>query len=101
MVLSWISRTLSPQIAENVVYIDIDIAQNLWEDWRERFSKGDHFRISYLLQDLHSTNHGEKNVNQFCTNLKIIWPELEFLRPIPNCVCNVPCNCVLSKIYAK
>jgi len=63
MFLSWISRTLSPQIAESVVYIDI--AQNLGEDLRDRFSKGDHFRISVLLQDLHSIKQGERNANKF------------------------------------
>ena len=54
MVLSWILRTLTPHIAESVVYIDI--AQNLGEDLRERFSKGDHFLISNLLQKWHSIN---------------------------------------------
>jgi len=54
MVPSWISITLTPQIIESVVYIDI--AQNLWEDLREEFYMGDHFWISDLLQELHSEN---------------------------------------------
>jgi len=52
MVLSWITRTLTPQIAESFVYIDD--AKILWEDLKERFSKGDYFKISYLLQEIHS-----------------------------------------------
>ncbi|KAF1880154.1 hypothetical protein Lal_00022283 [Lupinus albus] len=36
MVVSWISRSLSPQIAQGTDYIDN--AQDLWEDLRERFS---------------------------------------------------------------
>jgi len=37
MVLSWITRTLTPQISESVVYIDS--VRSLWEDFRERFTK--------------------------------------------------------------
>jgi len=41
------------------------------------------------------------NCNPFYTDLKILWEELEFLRPIPDCVCDTPCTCALSKIIAK
>ncbi|BAT79878.1 hypothetical protein VIGAN_02281900, partial [Vigna angularis var. angularis] len=52
MVLSWIIKTLSTQIAESVLYVDT--AQDLWEELKDRFSKGDYFKISDLLQDIHS-----------------------------------------------
>jgi len=32
---------------------------------------------------------------------KILWKELESLRPILNYTCDIPCNCVLSKIYIQ
>jgi len=38
MVISWVTRTLSEHIAQSVVYIKD--ARELWEDLRERFSKG-------------------------------------------------------------
>jgi len=47
MVLSWIIKTLSPQIAKSVIYVEE--AKELWEELKERFSKGDYFIISYLL----------------------------------------------------
>ncbi|WVZ08815.1 hypothetical protein V8G54_022161 [Vigna mungo] len=99
MALSWIIRTLSPQIAESVIYVEE--AKELWDELRERFSKGDYFKISDLLQDIHSIKQGEMSVNQFFTELKILWEELESLRPIPNCTCTVPCSCELSKISLK
>ncbi|XP_014506370.1 uncharacterized protein LOC106766128 [Vigna radiata var. radiata] len=43
MVLSWIIKTLSPQIAKSVIYVED--AQELWEELKERFSKGDHFKF--------------------------------------------------------
>ncbi|XP_017441022.1 uncharacterized protein LOC108346453 [Vigna angularis] len=52
MILSWITKTLSPQIAESVIYVEE--AKELWDELKERFSKGDHFKISDLLQDIHS-----------------------------------------------
>ena len=96
MVLSWINRTLSTQIFESVVYIDIE--KNLWDDLKERFSRGSHFRISDLLQEIHSIKQGERNVTQFYTDLKILWEELEYLRPIPRCTCGGTCQCDLSRI---
>jgi len=41
MVISWITRSITTQIAQSTVYIDN--AKELWEDLRERFSKGNHF----------------------------------------------------------
>ncbi|XP_014489927.1 uncharacterized protein LOC106752709 [Vigna radiata var. radiata] len=61
MVLSWIIKTLSAQIAESVVYVED--AQELWEELKERFSKGDHFKFSDLLQEIHSIKQGERSVN--------------------------------------
>ncbi|XP_047165962.1 uncharacterized protein LOC124835094 [Vigna umbellata] len=95
MVLSWITKTLSPQIVESVIYVEN--AQELWEELKERFSKGDHFKFSDLLQEIHSIKQGERTVNQYFTDLKTLWEELEFLRPIPSCSCKVPCSCDLSK----
>jgi len=99
MVLSWIVRTLSPQIAESVIYIES--ARDLWKDLKERFTKGDYFRISDLLQEIHSAKQGERNITQFFTDIKTIWEELEFLRPVPNCVCGKSCDCNISKIFIK
>ncbi|XP_019438846.1 PREDICTED: uncharacterized protein LOC109344537 [Lupinus angustifolius] len=47
MVVSWITRSLTQLIAQSIVYIDN--AQELWTDLKERFSKGDYFRLSDLM----------------------------------------------------
>ncbi|XP_017420238.1 uncharacterized protein LOC108330251 [Vigna angularis] len=99
MVLSWMIKTLSPEIAESVIYVEE--AKELWEELKERFSKGDYFKISGLLQDIHSIKQGERGISQFFTDLKILWEELESLRPIPTCTCDIPCSCELSKISLK
>lgn len=99
MVISWITRTLTPQIAQSTIYIDN--AKELWDDLKERFSKGDHFRISDLLQEIHLIKQGERSVSEFYTDLKLAWDELEVLRSIPDCSCPTKCNCSLIKIVKK
>ncbi|MDV3201200.1 MAG: hypothetical protein Q8877_03350, partial [Sweet potato little leaf phytoplasma] len=54
MVISWITRSVSEQIAQSTIYIDS--AQELWHDLKDRFSKGDYFKTSDLLQEIHSSN---------------------------------------------
>jgi len=41
MILLWIMRVLSPDIAKSLLYIDS--AKELWEELKERFSQGDYF----------------------------------------------------------
>nr|KYP38015.1 hypothetical protein KK1_040755 [Cajanus cajan] len=52
MVISWITRSLSPQIAQSPNYMDN--VKKLWDELKERFTKGNYFIISYLLQERHS-----------------------------------------------
>nr|KYP68603.1 hypothetical protein KK1_022235 [Cajanus cajan] len=90
MVISWITRSVSAQIAQSTIYIDN--AQELWQDLKDRFSKGDYFRTFDLLQEIHSIRQGDRNISSFFTDLKILWEELESLRPIPSCLCQVKCT---------
>jgi len=79
-----------------VVYIED--ARELWEELRERFSNGDLFRISDLLQDINSMRQGEQTVTEFYIDLKILWEELEALQPTPDCECKIKCNCDIKYI---
>lgn len=57
-----------------------DIARDLWLDLQDRFTKCNQFRVSDLLQELHSTRQGERSISSFFTDMKILWDELESLR---------------------
>ncbi|KAK4271514.1 hypothetical protein QN277_020200 [Acacia crassicarpa] len=46
MVLSWLTRSLSPTIAQSILWIDK--ASEVWEDLRARFSQNDVFRLADL-----------------------------------------------------
>lgn len=82
MVVNWITRSLSPQLAQSTIYLDN--AKKLWDELKERFPKGDYFRISDLIQEIHSIKQGDKSVTEFFTEFKILWDELEMLSPTLN-----------------
>ena len=52
MVVSWIIKSLSPTIAQSVIWIDS--ACDLWKDLYDRFSQGDAVRIADLQEELAS-----------------------------------------------
>ncbi|XP_068498682.1 uncharacterized protein [Phaseolus vulgaris] len=99
MVISWITRSITTQIAQSTVYIDN--AKELWEDLRERFSKTNHFRVSDLLQEINSIKQGERNITEYYTDSKTLWEELDALRPLPTCVCKVKCSCNMMKTMSS
>ncbi|XP_073225723.1 uncharacterized protein [Cicer arietinum] len=73
MVLSWIARTLSPHISQSTICFNN--ASELWMDLHDRFTKGNHFRFSDLLKDMHSIKKVDRSLSTYFTTLKIIWDE--------------------------
>lgn len=95
IVVSWINRSLSTRIQQST--ISIDNAHELWLDLKQRFTKGNYYRMSNLLQDLHSMKQGDRTLTNYFTDMKIIWDELEHLRPTCSCSCATVCTYSLSK----
>ncbi|XP_058008186.1 uncharacterized protein LOC131182858 [Hevea brasiliensis] len=81
MVLSWITRSLSPAIAQSILWIDK--ASDVWKDLRERFSQGDIFRISDLQEEIYGFKQGDLFVIEYFTEFKILWEELLNFLPVP------------------
>ncbi|KAF1888177.1 hypothetical protein Lal_00008090, partial [Lupinus albus] len=46
---------------------------------------------------LQSIKQWDKNISSYFTNLKIVWKELEALRPLPSCTCTIRCKCNVMK----
>lgn len=57
MVISQITRTVSPHIFHSMLCVDF--AFELWKDLEDQFTKGIFFRVSDLLYDLHSIQQSE------------------------------------------
>ena len=90
MMISWITRSLTAQIAQSTMYIDS--AKELWEDLRERFAKSNHFRVSDLLQEINSIKQGERSIIDYYIDSKTLWEELDSLCLFPACVSKTKCG---------
>nr|KYP40999.1 Retrovirus-related Pol polyprotein from transposon TNT 1-94 [Cajanus cajan] len=83
LVLSWLIHSVSPEIAHSIIYIDT--AFDAWKELKQRFSQGDHVRISQLLTDIHSLKQGDSSVTTYFTKYKILWEEYCNFRPLTPC----------------
>nr|KYP51308.1 Retrovirus-related Pol polyprotein from transposon TNT 1-94 [Cajanus cajan] len=99
-VMSWLIRSITPSIAQSVLYMD-DVVE-IWKDLCERFSHGDKFRISDLQASVHECKQGDSTVSQYYTHLKTLWKQLEQYRSVLIFSCDNPCSCcILLKIKKK
>ncbi|XP_041995751.1 uncharacterized protein LOC121745873 [Salvia splendens] len=73
MVVSWIRNSLSPKICSSIMYLDD--AKEIWLDLRDRFSQCDSARIYQLKQRIMSLTQGDDDINNYFTNLRIVWDE--------------------------
>ncbi|GAU22921.1 hypothetical protein TSUD_326940 [Trifolium subterraneum] len=91
IVHSWIMNSVEESIAKSIVYLDNAI--DVWNELKERFSRGDFIRISELQVEIYSLKQGSRTVSEFFTALKILWEELEAYLPVPVCNCPHKCMC--------
>jgi hypothetical protein len=74
LVHSWIMNSVEESIAKSIVYLENAI--DVWNELKERFSRGDSIRISELHVEIYSLKQGNRSVSEFFTALKILWEEL-------------------------
>lgn len=97
LVVSWIIASVSESIAKSILYNDV--ACNIWKQLKKRFSQGDLFCISDIEDSIIALKQGELTVNDYLTELKILWDEIDNYMPLPECKCEVKCTCVaLTKV---
>jgi hypothetical protein len=95
LVSSWLLNSVSPSIAQSVVFLENAI--DIWNELRERFSQGDLVRISELQQEIYALKQDSRSVTDFYSTLKILWEELELYMPIPTCTCHHRCVCAAMR----
>ena len=91
LIHSWILNSVSPQIAQTIVFHEYAI--DVWIKLQERFSKVDRVRIASLRTAINNLKQGTKYVLEYFTELKSLWEELNSHRPMPMCICPHPCRC--------
>ncbi|XP_019184395.1 PREDICTED: uncharacterized protein LOC109179345 [Ipomoea nil] len=93
MVSTWLMRSLSSEIAQTVLWVGT--AERIWKTLKSRFSETDIFRISDLHAEIHQIRQGDLSVGAYFAKLKVLWDELQVIRPLPTCSCARRCNCGL------
>ncbi|XP_061353304.1 uncharacterized protein LOC133298081, partial [Gastrolobium bilobum] len=91
IVLSWIHRSINNSIAKSILWINQ--ACEAWADLKARFSHSDIFRISDIQEQVYHMQQGQFSVTDYFTNMKIMWDELDNLKPLPTCSCALRCSC--------
>jgi hypothetical protein len=99
LIHSWIMNSVDDSIAQSIVYLENAI--DVWNELKERFSRGDYIRISELQVEIYGLKQGNRSVSEFYTALKILWEELEAYLPAPVCNCPRKCVCVTGVRNAK
>ena len=92
LVRSSIIEAVSPEIAESIK--EMDKAADVWSQLKEWYSPGDPIIISDLLKEIHSLRQDEgQQVSEYPNKFRLLWKELEVLRPPPVCTCEEKCSC--------
>ncbi|KAK4254093.1 hypothetical protein QN277_009521 [Acacia crassicarpa] len=99
MVLSWITRSITPSLAQSVLWIDH--LSDVWDDLQAQFSQNDVFRLADLQEDIQNLRQGDLTVNDYFTQLKILWDKFLIYRSILAYSCSSKCSCGVLDIYKK
>jgi len=79
----------------------MDVAIDIWNDLKTRYSQGDLSCISDLQLEVASLSQGDLCVTDYFTKLRIIWDELDNFRPNPLCTCSVKCSCSVQTVMTQ
>jgi len=95
LIQSWIINSVSPQIAQTLVFHENAI--DAWSELKERYVKVDIIRIATLPSKINNLKQGSKTVLEYFTKMKTLWEELNSHRPMPHCTCPHPCRCAATR----
>ncbi|KAH9779087.1 retrovirus-related pol polyprotein from transposon RE1 [Citrus sinensis] len=90
MLISWILNTIEPTLRSTITYREV--AKELWDDIKERFSAGNGPRVHQLKSELAECKQQGITVMSYYGKLKMIWEELGNYEQYPTCRCG-GCAC--------
>jgi len=90
LVHTWIINSITPSIAQSVVFIENAI--DMWNDLKDRFMRGDRIKVAQLHQEIANLKQGSHKITDYFTKLRGLWEELEQYRPMPQCNWPIACT---------
>lgn len=85
MVASWLLNSISKELADNVLYIDMTVG--IGKDLTKCFSQGNGPRIFQVQKCIATLSQGQNNVTAYFTKLKALWEELFNCKHHHICTC--------------
>ncbi|XP_059285647.1 uncharacterized protein LOC132039123 [Lycium ferocissimum] len=73
-VISWLTSSLSPEIAESVQYSET--AESIWEQLNKRYGTVNGTKVFEVKRELASTSQGALDIASYFNKLKKLWGEL-------------------------
>ena len=98
-ICSWLVHSVSLPIRQSVIWIDV--AVDVWNDLKTRYSQGDLSRIFDLQSETSSLSQNDLSMTDYFTKLKIIWDELDNFQPNLIHVCQNKCSCSVASDISK
>ncbi|KAF7804151.1 retrovirus-related Pol polyprotein from transposon TNT 1-94 [Senna tora] len=98
LLVSWIRNTIEPGLRSTISHREV--ARDLWNDIKDRFSVTDGPRIQQLRSNLADCKQRGMSIVDYYGRLKQLWDELSDYDTIPTCECG-KCSCDLTTTLAK
>ncbi|KAL2928842.1 Retrovirus-related Pol polyprotein from transposon TNT 1-94 [Bienertia sinuspersici] len=77
MVISWILGNVSENIKKSIMFMNT--AKDMWKSLEQRFQISNGARKYQISKLIYETKQNGKSVNEYYTEMKILWEELENL----------------------
>ena len=94
LLVSWIRNTIEPSLRSTISHVEV--AKDLWNDIKERFSIINGPRIQQLKSDLTECRQKGITIADYYGKLKQLWDELDNYEQPPTCKCG-KCECELGQ----
>ncbi|CAL9022958.1 unnamed protein product, partial [Prunus brigantina] len=85
LVKSWLLNSISPDIGASIIYNDV--ASDIWNDLKERFSHANSVHLFHIEQEIHDCVQGSMTIGAYYTKLKGLWDARDALCSLPSCNC--------------
>ncbi|XP_068331558.1 uncharacterized protein [Pyrus communis] len=83
LVKTWLVNSISPEIQSSIIYCDL--AYQVWEDFKERFSQTNNMQLYHIESAIHDCTQGTITVSSYFTKLKALWDERDAVISLPDC----------------
>ena len=98
LLVSWIRNTIEPTLRSTISHVEI--AKDLWNDIKDRFSITNGPRIQQLKSSLGECKQKGMTIVDYYGRLKQLWDELGNYEQLPTCKCG-KCTCNLGSVLEK